>query len=84
MRIKMLLQIEHHKLLVIKKSILAQLRSLPEGTLRIKSNGTHKKWYRIFPDGHVVYIKKGNRELAEHLAFRKHLSENLTVIDSYI
>lgn len=84
MRIKMQFKIEHHKLLQIKKRLTSQLRSLPEGSLRIKTNGNHKKWYRIFPDGHAVYIKKGNRDLAAHLALKKHLSGNLASVNAHI
>ena len=84
MKITMQLKIEYQKLLLTKKKLTTQLRSLPEGRLRIESNGPHKKWYRTYPDRQEVYIKKGSRNLAEQLALKKHLSESLAVIDQQL
>ena len=84
MRIKMLLKIEYQKLLVVKKALTSQLRYLPEGGLRIEFNGTYKKWYRTYSDKKEVYIKKSNRDLAMQLALKKHLSDNLAVIDQQL
>ncbi len=84
MRIKMQLKIEYQKLSLIKKNLVSRIRSLPEGKLRIEANGIHKKWYRSFRDKPEVYIKKNNRELAMQLALKKHLTNNMAVIDLHL
>lgn len=58
------------------RSIKEQLKVLPEGKLLCARNGTHVKWY--LSDGHnQTYLPKKKRELAQQLALRKYLTEQL-------
>ncbi len=70
--------------------IQSQIDMLPEGHLICASNGKGFKWYQS--DGHnPKYIPKGERALAEQLAYKKYLSLQLEnarqekkAIDAYL
>lgn len=82
-----------HKKEKIEKQIQelqAQISNLPDGNLICAANGKGYKWYRS--DGHhSIYLPKGERSLAEQLAYKNYLSLQLKhalqekkAIDAYL
>lgn len=63
---------EHKRLEEQIKELEKKLRDCPEGKLLCAKNGKHYKWYQS--DGHEkIYIPKRKRYLAEQLAVKKYL-----------
>ncbi len=60
-------------------SLQSELKTFPDGNFICSRNGKHYKWYQS--DGHnQIYIPKGNRQLAEHLATKKYM----TLLSEYL
>ncbi len=67
---------EHLRLEEQIRSLQSKLQTLPSGKIICTRNGNRYKWYQS--DGHIpTYIPKKNRSLAEQLALKKYLTEQL-------
>lgn len=68
---------EYDKLSINIEEIENKLRSMPRGTLQCIQDGKYHKWYQC-DNGTRRYISNKNRELAEQLAFKKILTDQLS------
>ena len=71
---------EELRLLRRRAQLTEQLSSFPEGEICFHKNGSRIKW-RVRYDDHVEYLPKEQRDLAEKLAMKKFVQDQLAHVE---
>ncbi len=83
MNILKYISLEKVRLLKKKQNLLTVLDSFPSGQLCLKKNGTYCQWY-ILTDNKRTYLPKAEKQLAQKLAYKELLLNQLEHINAQL
>ena len=84
MSIKDTMMIELFRLKKRREELLQALKDLPEGTIGFQKNGKGTKWVIYNESPGYVYLAKKKKDLAQKLAFKKHITNQIDNIENQI
>jgi len=78
------MMIESLRLKKRREELFQTLKDLPEGTIGFQKNGKGTKWVIYNESPGYVYLAKKKKDLAQKLAFKKHITNQIDNIENQI